>query len=166
MQKSLISPSVKEALVEQLGMELGNSSVYMRFAAFLNGKGLTNLSKHFEGQVKEEREHADIIYKLLIDLGEDFDIPEVDASLVSFNTFLDLASSYLQREIDTTNSLKEIRSQAADEGEGGCPVVEMKMQEMLSKQQQELEEATTMLDQAELLKEWWQVLLFDGSLGG
>lgn len=164
MQKTLISPSVKEALVEQLGMELGNSSFYMRIAAFLNGKGLNNLAKHFEGQIREEREHAGIIYQLLVDLGEDFDIPEIDAASVNFNTFLELATAYLEREVDTTNSLKEIRIQSADEGEGGCPVVEIKMQEMLAKQQAELEEATTILDQAELLKEWWQVLLFDRSL--
>lgn len=165
MQKSLISPSVKESLVEQLGMELSNSNFYMRVAAFLNGKGLNNLAKHFENQIKEEREHADILYQLLTDLGEDFDIPEVDAARVSFETFLELSNSYLQREIDTTNSLKEIRNQAADEGDGGCPVVEMKMQEMLSKQQQELEEATTMLDKSLLLAEWWQVALWDLSLG-
>lgn len=161
---SLISDIVKESLVQQLGMELSNSNFYMRIGAFLQGKGLKNLAKHFEGQILEEQEHSRIIYKLLTDLGEDFHIPEINAVDIDFQTFLELANVYLEREENTTTSLKEIRIQAADQGNGGCPVVEVVMLDMLAKQQAELDESTSMLDMAMLLPEWWQVALWDAAI--
>ena len=40
------------------------------------------------------------------------------------------------------------------------------MREMIAKQQNEYEEATTFLDRAMTLPEWWQVMLWDVAEGG
>lgn len=160
----LISDGVKESLVLQLGQELANSSFYMRIAAFLQSKNLKNLAKHFFHQVLEERNHADIIYNLLTDLGEDFLIPEIPEANIVFSSFLELAEQYLNKEIETTNSLRDIMEMAADSGEGGCSIVQVKMISMIEKQQAEMEESTSLVDTAKLLPEWWQVALYDASL--
>ena len=162
--EQLVSDIVKSALVEQLSAEKGNASLYLYVASYLNGKGLSNLAEFFEKQHDEEQSHSLMIYKLLTDLGVVFKILPIDGCNMPFNSILDIANLFLQREIETTNSLKEIRLLAADQGDGGCAVVEMKMIDMLKLQQNELEEATTFLDKATILNEWWQVSLWDMSL--
>lgn len=162
---SLISENIRSALVEQLGMEIENSNFYMRVSVFLKSKGLENLAEHFYSQTKEEREHADIIYKLLTDLNEDFPIPEIPEINVSYSSFLELAEEYLKKEEATTISLKEIKEMAKDESGAGCSIVESVMLSMIAMQQNELEESSTMLDKANLFNEWWQVALWDSSLG-
>ncbi len=162
----LISDIVKSSLVEQLSSEKTNGSLYLYMANFLHGKGLSNLAKMFESQHDEEQRHSLQIYKLLTDLGVVFEIPPIEGFNIPLNSIGDIANLFLQREIETTESLKEIRNLAAEQGEGGCPIVEMAMMDMLKQQQHEIEEATTFLDKASILTEWWQVSLWDMSLGG
>lgn len=160
----LISENLKSSLVEQLGAEKYNSHVYLYIASFLNGRGLNNLAKLFEKQHQEEQEHSLIIYKLLSDLNATFDFPEINGCSMSFNTILDIANLFLEREIITTNSLNEIKNQAMDENDP-CPVVEERIREMLKLQQSEYEEATTFLDRASLIEgDWKFVMLWDASL--
>lgn len=162
----LISENLKLALVEQLGMELENSNFYMRVSAFLKSKGLENLGDYFYEQVKEEREHVDILYKLLTDLNQDFLIPSISGIEMNYESFSEVAEEYLRREESTTSSLKEIMDMSAEDESSGGGVVKSTMLSMLSMQQHELAESSTMLDKANLLKEWYQVVLYDASLGG
>lgn len=163
---SLITENLKLALVEQLGMELENSNFYMRVSAFLKSKGLENLGDYFYEQVKEEREHVDILYKLLTDLNQDFLIPSISGIEMNYESFSEVAEEYLRREESTTSSLKEIMDMSAEDESSGGGVVKSTMLSMLSMQQHELAESSTMLDKANLLKEWYQVVLYDASLGG
>jgi ferritin len=164
MRPQLISDATKTALVEQIGAEKFNASIYLYLASFLNGKGLSKLAKFFENQHNEEQEHSLIIYKLLVDLGETFEIPEINACNMPINTIGDIANLFLQREIETTNSLKAIKELATEQGEGGCSVVEVAMIDMIKKQQSELDEATSFYDKSELFPEWWQVGLWNETL--
>lgn len=161
----LISENLKLSLVEQLGMELENSNFYMRVSVFLKSKGLENLGNYFYEQVKEEREHADILYKLLTDLNQDFLIPSISGMEMNYESFSEIAEEYLRREESTTSSLKEIMDISAEDESSGCSVVKSAMLSMLSMQQHELAESSTMLDKANILKEWWQVMLLDSTLG-
>lgn len=164
---NLISDIVKEALVQQISSEKANASLYLYIANFLHGKGLSNLGKMFEGQHDEEQSHSLRIYKLLTDLGVVFEMLPIEGSNMQFNSILDIANLFLEREIQTTNSLKEIRNLAAEQGEGGCPIAEVEMIEMLKLQQHELEEATTFLDKAILTDgDWKFVLLWDMAMEG
>jgi len=161
----LISESVREAHITQLAMEKYNANLYLSIASFLKGKGFDNISKHFENQHNEEETHALMLYKLLTDLNEIFCVPAIDDCSLNITTIEDIGVLYLQREIETTNSLKEIRLQSSDENEGGCPVVETRMIEMLKLQQDELAEATTFFDKAKIIGDDWKTaLLWDASL--
>ena len=167
MTVQLISDIVKSALVEQLSAEKGNASLYLYIANYLHGKGLSNLAKSFEAQHDEEQGHSMRIYKLLTDLGVVFEILPIEGFSIQFISILDIANLFLEREIQTTNSLKEIRNLAAEQGEGGCPIVEVEMIEMLRLQQSEMAESTDFLDKAILTDgDWKFVLLWDMSLGG
>jgi len=158
----LINESLRGAICEQISHELYNANLYLYMCAFLKNKGLDNLAKHFEGQHEEETGHAKEFLNLLTDLNADVIIPEIDGIQMLFDNILDLANTYLVREILTTTSIDEIKKLAILDNN---PVVEEKMREMIAKQQKEYEEATTFLDRATLMPEWWQCALWDAAGG-
>lgn len=162
--KQLISDNLKASLVEQFGAEKYNSHVYLYIASYLNGKGLNNLANIFEKQHEEEQNHSLMIYNLLTDLGVSFDFPEVNGCNMPFETIIDIANLFFDREVLTTTSLNEIKMQAESES-GTASVVAERMREMLLLQQNEHEESTTFLDQAMLTGgDWKFVMLWDVSL--
>jgi bacterioferritin B len=158
----LINDSLKSALCEQIGHEFYNANLYLYMCAFLRNKGLDNLAKHFEGQHEEETGHGKEFVSLLTDLNADVFIPEIDEINTQFASIVGLAQLYLEREFLTTTSIGEILKLAIQDNNY---VVEQKMREMIAKQQKEYEEATTFLDRATLMPEWWQVALWDASGG-
>ena len=159
----LISDSLRDSLVQQIAEEKKNANIYLSIASFLNGKGLSNLAKKFEEQHFEETEHSLILYKLLSDLSIVFVVPQIETyDISSIDNIVSLAELYLEREVLTTESLGEIKKQAMDEDNY---VVEERIREMIKLQQTEYAESTEMFDKANLLKEWWQVALWDSSLG-
>ncbi len=159
----LISDSLKDSLVQQIAEEKKNANIYLSIASYLNGKGLSRLAKKFEQQHSEEIEHSLILYKLLSDLSIVFVVPQIETyDISSIDNIVSLAELYLEREVLTTESLGEIKKQAMDEDNY---VVEERIREMTKLQQTEYAESTEFLDKASLLKEWWQVALWDSSLG-
>jgi len=159
----LISDSLKESLVNQIAEEKKNGNLYLSIASYLNGKGLSNLAHKFEEQHAEENEHALIIYKLLSDLSVTFIVPEIESyDISSFENFIQFAELYLEREYLTTESLGEIKKMGMEEDNFA---VEERLREMILLQQGEYAEATELFDKANILKEWWQVSLWDLSLG-
>lgn len=159
---SLINESLRNALNEQIGHEFYNANLYLYMCAFLKNKGLDNLAKHFEGQHEEEIAHGKEFASLLTDLNADVYIPEINEISKSYENIIELATAYLEREKLTTNSINEIKKLAVQDDN---PVVEEKCREMISKQQKEYEEATTFLDRATLMSEWWQCALWDAAGG-
>jgi ferritin len=155
----LISNELNSALCEQLGHEKYNSSLYLYIAALLKNKGFNNLASHFEEQHEEEFNHSKMIYDLLTDLNTPVYIPEVNQIDMPFETIIDLANAYLNREIETTTSLNEIKKLAVEEDN---PVVEEYMRKMLVIQQNEYAEATDFVDKANLTGgNWMNVLVWD-----
>jgi ferritin len=159
---TLIGESLRSALNEQIGHEFHNANIYMFMCAFLRNKGLDNLAKLFETQHEEEIGHGKEFVSLLTDLNADVFIPEIDEVNTQFISIVGLAQLYLDREMLTTTSLGEILKLAIDDNNY---VVEQKMREMIAKQQKEYEEATTFLDKATLMPEWWQCALWDAAGG-
>jgi len=161
--KPLISDTLKESLYGQLAEEKRNGNIYLSIASYLNGKGLSNLAKLFLDQHAEETEHSLIIYSLLSDLSIVFVVPEIPFfDLGGELSIQEVANLYLEREFLTTESLDEIKRQAMDESN---PVIEERMRDMIEIQQKEYAEATDFLDKSYLFTEWWQVGLWDVSLG-
>jgi ferritin len=160
MNHDLIGETLRLAICYQIGHEKYNSNLYMYICGYLRNKGLDNLAKHFEGQHEEEFQHSMEFFNLLTDLNGDVIIPEIDEISMPFSTILEIANAYLEREILTTKSIEEIKRLSIEQGNS---VVEEKMREMITKQQKEYEEATSFLDKASILSEWWQVALWDAA---
>lgn len=157
-----MSDGLCAGISEQIGHEIYNANLYLFICGFLRNKGLDNIAKHFEGQQQEELAHAKEFFNLLTDMNADVVIPEIGGINVEINSIHDVAKLYLEREILTTQSIQELRIFAMGENN---PIVEEKMRNMIGKQQHEYAEATTFMDKAELMPEWWQWAIYDGSLG-
>jgi ferritin len=158
----LIGDTLRNSLIEQIGHEKYNANLYMYICGFLRSKGLDNLSKHFLEQHEEETVHSLEFFNLLTDLNADVTIPEIDGIQLPFENIIDVATAYLNREILTTDSISEILKLSIQDNN---PVVEQKCREMITKQQKEYEEATTFLDRATLMPEWWQCVIWDATGG-
>lgn len=159
----LIDEMLRTSICQQIAHEIYNAHLYMFICAFLRNKGLDNLAKLFESQREEELSHSVEFLNLLTDLNADVFIPEIDEVSSLFSSIGDIAKAYLDREILTTNSINSIKKLAI---ENDNPVVEEKMRFMINKQQKEYEEATTFMDNALLMPEWWQCALWNASLKG
>ena len=160
---SLISQAIQESLCEQISAERYNASLYLYIFSVLKNKGLDNLAKHFEEQAIEENGHAKKIIDFMTDLNSDVTInmvKEVEPLSEGF-TIINIADLYLNREIDTTESLDEIKKLCLSESN---PVAEEFLRTMILEQRKEYEEATTWKDKAALTDgNWSTVLLWDSS---
>jgi len=154
----IISESLKTAIHDQIGHELLNSHIYLYISAFLKNMGLDNLGGIFEGQYKEEQEHANLFIKILTDLNTPVIIPSIEPVSISFGNIEDIAQAYLDREILTTENIDELKDLAIDESNS---IVEEFLRSMIVRQQAEMDEAFSFRDKAKMMKEWWQVALWD-----
>lgn len=141
----LISNELCSALNDQIGAEIYNSSLYLFIAGFLKNKGLDNLASLFEKQHQEELEHSKMIFDFLTDLNADVYIPEIDGVKRGFSGIVEIGKVYLEREIETTASLDEIKKMAIEQSN---PVTEEFMREMIKLQRNEYKEATEFVDRA------------------
>jgi ferritin len=160
----LISDTLRDAICEQIGHEKYNANLYLHICGFLRQKGFDNLAKHFLSQHEEETGHSIEFFNLLTDLNAEIYIPQIDGIIgTNYASITTIAEFYLNREILTTRSIDEIKRLAIQDNN---PVVEEKMREMIVKQQNEYEEASTFADNASLCgDDWWKVMVWDKSIG-
>lgn len=156
----LISENLRNQLVEQWVEEKENSQFYIYIGGWLKNRGYENLAKYFIDASFEEDVHAKKIFDLLTDLSLDFESRQIGSGVFPISSIGDIAEKFLSREIQTTQSLTEIRDLCSEE-ETASSVVEEMIREMISVQQSELEESTSFMDKTKILTEWWQVMFWD-----
>ena len=155
----LMSEQLREAILIQVGHEKFNANLYQFIGAFLKNKGFDNLAKIFEHQWEEEEHHAKMLIDLLTDLDVDVTIPNIPESNVPFMNIGQIAQFYFDREFKTTQSLKELRDFAIDDGNS---IVEEKIREMISMQQVEMREALDFVHRSGYCgDDWFKVMLWD-----
>jgi ferritin len=123
----------------------------MYIAGVLQNKGLDNLAQHFIDQIDEENDHAKLIYDFLVDMNAIISIKPIDEVQLNINSINDIATNYLQREQATTKDLEDIKQLAIQESNG---VAEEFLRQMIDRQRNELKEASTFVDNAELCVDW------------
>ncbi len=157
-----ISEELHNALLNQWVEEKENSHTYLYIGAYLKNKGLDKMGKFFFDASLEEDGHAQSILKLLTDLNLDFIPRMIGEQVFDCSSISLVADKFLQREMQTTQSLQEIKEIAmSDSSSGFDAVIEEHIRKMISDQQSELEEALSFKDKSELFTEWWQVALWD-----
>jgi len=155
----VVSDSLADSLNFQLSKEKFNANLYLFIAGDLINRGFDRLGAFFKSQHEEETQHSLMIFDLLTNLNVPVELLEINEVNFSINFIVDVGDKFVEAEIQTTQSLQEIKKQAEDED---CQMVVTKMLEMIANQIKEMEESFTFKDHADLCgNDWFKVMVWD-----
>lgn len=104
-------------LVEQVRHEFTASHQYVAIAAWFDDQDLPQLARVFYEQSLEERDHAMMIMRYLLDMDVDFTLPDVGEISTDFSTPRDLVALALRQEREVTTQFQRLAKVARDEEE-------------------------------------------------
>ena len=133
-------------LNDQIRSELGASQQYLAIAVYFDGADLPQLAKLFYRQSVEERNHAMMLVRYLLDRDVTTEIPAVDPVRNSFETPRDAIALALDLERSVTEQISRLAATARDEGDY---LGEQFMQWFLKEQVEEVALMTTLVRIAE-----------------
>ena len=129
-------------LAEQIRNEFGAAQQYLAIAVYFDGSDLPRLAEHFYGQAVEERNHAMMLVRYLLDRDIEVEIPGVDAVRNSFGNPRDALALALDQERAVTEQISRLAAVARDEGDY---LGEQFMQWFLGEQVEEVSLMTTLV---------------------
>jgi ferritin len=106
-----------DRLNHQLESEFGASQQYIAIAAWYDDQTLPQLAAHFYRQAVEERNHAMIIVRYLLDAGAAVAIPGVAAPRTDFTDAAEPVQLALEQERRVTDEIQELARAARAEGD-------------------------------------------------
>ncbi len=117
-RQSSLSENLRNLFVNQLQHELKNFTLYNSFAVYYRCKGLEKLGAYFKARADEELTHQEWIMTYLTECDASFEYPAIPVNetkaisndIVPFELTVD-------REIETTEMLKNIANEAQKEGD-------------------------------------------------
>ena len=130
-------------LVEQVRHEFTASHQYVAIAAWFDDQDLPQLARLFYEQSLEERDHAMMIVRYLLDMDVDFALPDVGEIVTDFSTPRDLVALALQQEREVTAQFQRLAKVARDENEY---IGEQFLQWFLQEQVEEVAKMSTLLN--------------------
>ena len=130
-------------LVDQVRHEFTASHQYVAIAAWFDDQDLPQLARLFYEQSLEERDHAMMIVRHLLDMDVDFALPDVGEIVTDFSTPRDLVALALQQEREVTAQFQRLAEVARDENEY---IGEQFLQWFLQEQVEEVAKMSTLLN--------------------
>jgi bacterioferritin B len=110
-------PRFPQALNEQIAREFAASQQYVAIAVHYDALTLPQLAAHFYRQAVEERNHAMIMVKYLLDAGEPVTIPGIEAPQTSFGEVTEPVELALEQERRVTEDIAGIARIAREEND-------------------------------------------------
>ncbi|MGB9036354.1 bacterioferritin [Arthrobacter sp. UCD-GKA] len=140
-----MSTKFNDMLTDQIGNEFAASQQYIAVAVWYDGKDLPQLAKHFYRQSLEERNHAMMMVRYMLDRGIRASIPGVKAVRNDFESAEDPLVLALEQELEVTERIKELFALARAEDD---PLGEQFMLWFLKEQVEEVASMSTLLNVA------------------
>lgn len=113
----LISDDCLKMLNYRIEQEDYSSRVYLAMSMWLDDKGFVNASKLWRKYSDEERAHADMARRYLLDLGIRPITPLLNQPIQEFSGFPQIIKDTYQHEADITRQCKELASHAMKLGD-------------------------------------------------
>ena len=113
----LISDKMVAAINTQIGSEFGASLQYVAIAAYSGYEGLPELSKHFNTQALEERQHAMKFVNYVVDAGGQVEIPAIAAPKSHFSSAEEPVRLSLDWEVKVTKQINGLVDRATKEND-------------------------------------------------
>ncbi|WP_448059586.1 ferritin [Cellulomonas hominis] len=133
-------------LREQIGHEFDAHQQYIAIAVWFDGQDLPQLARHYYRQALEERNHAMMIVRYLLDRDLPVEIPAGGPVRNDFGDVLDPISLALAQEKQVTAQIEALFAAARAEGDA---LGEQFLLWFLKEQVEEVSSATTLLTVAE-----------------
>lgn len=106
-----------QLLAEQIRNEFSASQQYVAIAVHFDGADLPQLAKHFYAQAVEERNHAMMLVRYLLDRDVEVEIPGTDPVRNTFATPIEALRLALDQERTVTEQISRLAGVARDEGD-------------------------------------------------
>jgi ferritin len=113
----LISDKMVAAINKQIGNEFGAFLQYVAIAAYFGNESLPELSRHFNQQAMEEREHAMKFVNFVLDAGGLPEIPAIPAPQSRFSSAEEAVKLSLTWEETVTKQINGLLDQAGKEND-------------------------------------------------
>jgi ferritin len=140
-----------EALNEQVANEFAASHQYVAVAAFYESQTLPQLAAFFYEQALEERQHAMMMIRYLLDTGSPVMMREVAAPSADFSDHIAPIRSALEQEQRVSTQISELFRTAREEGDY---LSEQFVQWFLKEQVEEVATMTELLEVAERVRDF------------
>src|SRR5215210_383190 len=101
-----------DRLREQIGYEFAASQQYVAVAVYYDAETLPRLAAFFYAQALEEREHAMMMVRYLLDADADAVIPAVEAPQTSFADVVEPVALALDQEKRVSGQINELAALA------------------------------------------------------
>lgn len=137
------APRFNDLLAHQVGNEFAASQQYIAIAVWFHGQDLPQLAKHFYRQSLEERNHAMMMVRYILDRGLKIAIPGVEPVRNDFNRVEEPLALALAQEQEVTENIKELFAAARAENDA---LGEQFMLWFLKEQVEEVASMTTLLN--------------------
>jgi ferritin len=111
------APAFVERLNEQIGHEFAAHQQYVACAVYYDAETLPRLAAFFYAQALEEREHALMMVRYLLDAGEEPVIPGVAAPQVGFPDVVAPVALALEQERRVSDQINRLAAVARAEGD-------------------------------------------------
>ncbi len=108
----MASSAFVERLNEQIGHELGAHNQYLALAVYYDAETLPRLASFFYAQALEERGHAMMMVRYLLDADAEAVIPAVTAPQTSFADVVAPVALALEQERRVTDQINELAALA------------------------------------------------------
>ena len=111
------APAFVEKLNEQIGNEFAAHQQYVACAIFYDAEALPQLARFFYRQALEERGHAMMMVRFLLDTGAPITTPGVAAPRSDFEHAVEPIALALEQERRVTDQISALASTARDAGD-------------------------------------------------
>lgn len=137
-----MSDAFDDLLVQQVGNEFTAAQQYLAIAVYFDREDLPQLAKRFYQQSLEERNHALMFVRFLLDRHAPVAVPGVADVVNDFASVREPVALALQQERDVTAQIERLTKAARD---GGDYLGEQFLQWFLQEQVEEVSTMTTLL---------------------
>ncbi len=111
----MLNEKMQKALNEQINKEMYSAYLYLAMSAHCSYKGLAGFANWFKVQYGEEMEHADKIYKYLVEQGARVELEAIEKPPTEFGTLLEMFEQTLAHEQFVTRLIRELLELAVAE---------------------------------------------------
>ena len=104
----MAAPAFVKQLNEQLGNEFGAHQQYIAIATYFDAQTMPQMAALFYQQAIEERDHAMMMVRYLLDADEQVTIPALDAPRSDFKNVIEPVAAALEQEKRVTDQINEL----------------------------------------------------------